>query len=121
MSSHHHPSDAPSLQRTLVNTNTTRFLLIRIPKLAIQAVFPAVLSCDEHSSYITDSDVPSLQRTLIDTKRHHNSRFASIVVAYEHSMAQYRAMRNLYVEIASNLIPAAFAASTNVGGISQTL
>ncbi len=29
----HHPSDVPSLQRTLVNTNATRFPLTRAPKM----------------------------------------------------------------------------------------
>ena len=59
----HHSSDVQSLQRTLGNTNTARFLLTRMPRLADTRGISHPLPHGEHSPCITHSDVPSLQHT----------------------------------------------------------
>jgi hypothetical protein len=60
----HHPSDVRSLQRTLLNTNATRFFRHETRNWRIQGVCSPLLSCGGYSPYRQSFDVPSLQHTL---------------------------------------------------------
>ena len=72
---------------------------------SIQAVFPALSPCGEYFLYRPHSDVPSLQRTLVNTKSTDTDHPRTPAIAYEHSMAQYRAMRSLPAGISTSSFP----------------
>jgi hypothetical protein len=64
-------------------------------------------ACHHHPS-----DVPSLQRTVFDAKSI-NTHYPQVPAdTYEHSMAHYRAMRNLLPESSPSGVPAAAATWT---------
>jgi len=109
----HHPSDIPSLQCTLINTNTTGFLLARIPKLAntggISRAIVVWRICPIHHRLRRSE--PSAH--VREREWHQHTRLLQApAVAYEHSMAHYRAMRNPCLKRAPNCFLAAAATRT---------